>query len=418
MSKFEILGKNKLYGEIQVLGAKNAAMKMISASVLIQGKVTLENVPDILDIQTIIDILTENGAKISRKEHSLEIDTTNLKERDPNPSLVKKMRGSIVLVGPYLARFGKISFPHPGGCVIGSRPIDIHLKAFRDLGAEIEESDNFYLIKLNKFVSGEIDFRKVSVTATENILMASCVALGTTVITNAAREPEVVDLAHFLNQAGAKISGMGTSTITVTGVKKLHPLKYTVLPDRIEAGTFLTAGVVTDSCLKVASCNPDHLTAFLDVLKKINVELEIGSNYIKILDAKNLGSIDIKTAVYPGLATDLQAPMGLILTQSSGTSRIFETIFENRLGYLHELEKMGAKFKLIDPSQAEIYGPSKLNGAVIQTPDLRAGATLVLAALAAEGKTTILGAEIIDRGYENIEERLRLVGANIKRINR
>lgn len=417
MSKFEISGPNKLQGEIQVLGAKNAAMKMIAACVLITGKVTLENVPDILDIQIIIDILTNGGARIRREGHILEIDTTNLTDKNPDPNLVKKMRGSIVLIGPYLSRFGRISIPHPGGCVIGSRPIDIHLRAFRNLGAEVKESDNFYSLNISKIDGKNINFEKKSVTATENVILNTCLANGITKITNAAREPEIVDLVNFLNSCGAKIRGAGTETIIIKGVDKLVGTTYTVMPDRIEAGTFACLALVTKSALKIINCEPKHLQSFLDKLTQIGAQFEIGEDYLYIKESDDLTASDIITHEYPGFATDLQAPIGLILTQCNGTSRIKENIHENRLNYLKELEKMGAKFDIISNNEAEIYGPATLHGAHIESLDLRAGATLILAGLAACGKTTILNAEIVDRGYENIENRLKKLGASIQRIN-
>lgn len=417
MSKFEITGPSKLHGEITVLGAKNAAMKMIAASVLISGKVVLENVPDILDIKTIVDILTENGAKITRSEHTLEIDTTNLLESDPNPKLVKKMRGSIVLIGPYLARFGKISIPHPGGCVIGSRPIDIHLKAFRDLGTQISENNDFYTLKINKITGGHIKFEKISVTATENVLMAAVLSHGKTKITNAAREPEIVDLANFLNSTGAKITGAGTEEIVIDGEQKLHGLTYKVIPDRIEAGTFATLGVVTNSTIKITNCEPKHLDAFFDKLKDIGASFVLGSDFIQINQHEKLKSTNIETHEYPGFPTDLQAPFGLLLTQCEGIGEIKENIHDNRLGYLDELEKMGAKVKKIDHKHALVTGKTDLHGAQIKSLDLRAGATMILAAFIASGQTDISDIEVVDRGYENIENRLKKLGAKIERIS-
>lgn len=416
MSQFEILGPNRLKGEIPVLGAKNAAMKMIAASVLISGKVVLDNVPDILDIQTIINILTENGAKIVRDGHRLEIDTETLHDIDPNPELVKKMRGSIVLMGPYLARFGKISIPHPGGCVIGKRPIDIHLEAFQKLGAEIIEQDNTYHLKIAKFNGGEVHFKKISVTATENVLMASCKANGTTKIFNAAREPEIVDLAEFLNACGAKISGAGTSNIIVQGVDSLHGVNYKVIPDRIEAGTFIILALVTKSQLKIVNCNPNHLTAFLNKLRQIGAKFTLGNYFIEVYPTENLKATEIETREYPGFPTDLQAPFGLLATQCNGVSRITENIHDNRLNYLTELEKMGARQKIVNNRLAQITGPSELLAAHIKSLDLRAGATMILAALAADGKTIIDDIEVVDRGYEEIEKRLIKIGAKIKRI--
>jgi UDP-N-acetylglucosamine 1-carboxyvinyltransferase len=418
MSKFKILGPSKLSGNIGVFGAKNAAMKMIAASVLINGKTILQNVPDILDIQMIIDILTENGANITRTGHTLEIDTTNLTNNDPNPNLVKKMRGSIVLIGPYLARFNKITIPHPGGCTIGSRPIDIHLAAFKKMGACVEEKDNkYYTLKVNELKNSDIHFDKISVTATENVLIAAVKTKGITKIFNAAREPEIVDLANFLNKCGAKIQGAGTSTITIEGKNDLNGTEYTVMPDRIETGTFIALAIATKSSIRIINCRPADILSFLCLIKEMGVKYSEGQDYIDIDQMENLKSINVETKEFPGFPTDLQAPMGLILTQTNGIGKITENIFENRLNYLHELEKMGAKIKIINNKEAIIYGPTLLRGKHIESLDLRSGATLILAGLCAEGETVISDIEIVDRGYEKIEERLSKLGARIERIN-
>lgn len=418
MSQFEIEGGQKLKGEIPVYGAKNAAMKMIAASILIKNEITLENVPDILDIQIIIDILLASGAKISRHGHTLKIDTNTLGENDPDPSLVEKMRGSVVLIGPYLARFGKISIPQPGGCSIGNRPIDTHLDAFRQLDVEINENDcKFVFDSHGKIRASSVTLKEASVTATENILMATVTADGQTIINNAAREPEITDLIEFLNKAGAKITGGGTETIKITGVNQLKSITHKVIPDRIETGTFVALSVASSNPLKITNCEPKYLTAFLEKIKKMGVKLKTGKDYVEIVDIPKLKPVEVETDVYPGFATDLQAPMGLVLTQAEGKSKLVENLFENRFGYLDQLVKMGAKVEFISNREAEITGPTQLSGAIIESLDLRAGATMILAGLIAKGKTTILNAEITDRGYEKIEERLRKVGARIQRVN-
>jgi len=415
MAKFEIFGPNKLEGEIEVFGAKNAAMKMIAASVLIKDKVILENVPDILDIQTIIEILTKNGAKISRTGHILKIDTNNLTNQDPDPKLVEKMRGSVVLIGPYLARFGKISIPQPGGCAIGSRPLDDHLNGLRQTSTEISQNNATFNFKRGKLIGEEINLCP-SVTATENMIMAQVLATGNSIIKNAAREPQIVDLANFLNKAGAKISGAGTSEIRVEGVQKLHGLTYRVMPDPFEAATFICMAAMTKSDLRVNNCQPEHLHPFLDEMKKIGVELEVGDDYVRVKNAASLNAADIFSDFYPGFSTDMLPQTALVLTQAHGLSHINEKLFEGRLGYLKELQQMGAKVHILDKHRAEIEGPAQLHGARIESLDLRAGATLILAGLAAEGKTVIKDAEIIERGYEKIEERLAKLGAKIKRV--
>lgn len=418
MSKFEIEGDKKLSGEIEVYGAKNAAMKMIAAAIIIKNKVTLENVPDILDIQTIIDILVKGGAKITRHGHTLEIDTSSLSNKNPDAALVEKMRGSVVLIGPYLARFGEITIPQPGGCSIGNRPINTHLDAFRQLDVDITETDCGFIFKVNsKIKASSVTLKEASVTATENILMATAMAEGQTVINNAATEPEIVDLISFLNKAGARITGGGTNTIKITGVSQLKTVSHKVIPDRIETGTFIALSIVTKSPLKIIHCDPKHLTAFIDKIKDMGVKLKIDNDSIFVSEIPELKPINVQTAIYPGFPTDLQAPMGLILTQAGGKSKLEENLFENRFGYLDQLVKMGAKIQFISNREVEITGPTHLVPAAIESLDLRAGATMILAGLVARGKSTILEAEIIDRGYEKIEERLKKVGARIQRVS-
>lgn len=419
MSKFIIHNSENLQGEISVYGAKNAAMKIIAATVLISGKVILDNVPDILDVQIIIDILKNNGAKISRRDHILKIDTANLSGQNPDATLVKKMRGAIVLIGPYLARFNHITVPHPGGCVIGTRPIDIHLDAFAQMGAVISEVENdSYLLTTPGLKSPKVTLKGSSVTATENILMAAVLGSGRTVLENAACEPEIVDLANFLNQAGAKITGAGTSIIEITGVHALHGVNYKIMPDRIETGTFAALAIVTKSNLKITHCRPEHLTAFFEKLDEIGVNYKLGRDFIEIKKSTEvLRATDFETAIYPGFPTDLQAPMGLILTLAQGQSHIKENIFENRLTYLKDLNEMGARAEIINEHEASINGPSQLHGTEIEGPDLRAGVTLLLAGLCADGQTTISNAEIVDRGYEQIETRLKRIGAKIERVD-
>lgn len=412
---FIINGQNKLSGVIKVLGAKNAALKMIAASVLIQDQIVLKNVPDILDIKNLQTILEKNGAKFERVDHTLKIDTSNLSNQDPDANLVEKMRGSIVLIGPYLARFGKIHLPKPGGCAIGSRPIDIHLDVFRQLGVEIEEKDSFYKLSSSKLKSGEINFEKVSVTATENAILAAVLTEGETSINGAACEPEITDLINFLNKAGAQITGAGTTNLKITGVSNLHGLEYQVMPDKIEAATFITLGIMTNSEIEVTELNLEDIQSFLDKLIEAGAGFETGETYVKVKSSDKLNKFEVKTDVYPGFATDWQALMGLIATKAEGTSKITETIFENRLGYLKELQDMGANIEILNNHEALITGPTQLKGAQIDSLDLRAGATLLIAGLSAIGQTVIQGAQIVDRGYEKIEERLNKLGAKIQR---
>lgn len=417
MSKFIIYNSKNLQGEIDVYGAKNAAMKMIAASILILGKVTLENVPDILDVQSIIDILIENGAEITRNGHILEIDTTNLLDENPDARLVKKFRGSIVLIGPYLSRFGKISIPQPGGCLIGSRPIDTHLEAFKKVGAEINCDDNFNHLNLSKNLGGQVILKEASVTATENIIMSQVIGDQETVIENAATEPQIADLIKFLNKAGAKISGATTRNLKIQGVDKLNPVSYRVMSDPFEAATFICMAIATNSEIKVIHCNPNDLYPFLDVIHKMGVKFELGQDYVLVQESENLKPAEIITDIHPGFSTDMQAPIGLVLTQAHGQSHIHEKLFENRLGYLKELVEMGAKVEFISNQEAVITGPTVLHGRRIESLDLRAGATMIMAGLAAQGQTIITNAEIVDRGYEQIETRLKRIGAKIERVD-
>ena len=415
MAKFEILGNNQLSGTLAVLGAKNAAMKMIAASILINGKVILTNVPDILDIENLCQILKGLGAKISRDAHQLEIETNNLTNVNPDTGLVGKIRASVVLVGPLLARFGRVEISHPGGDKIGSRPINLHLQAFRDIGVEVTEEPNHYLFKKKGPIGNEVFFRKISVTATENILLFACSQDHEIVINNAAIEPEIIDLCEFLRKAGVNIEIDGRR-ISIRGKNYLDGLSHQVIPDRIEAGTFIVLAAASGSQLKITHLNPKHLFAFLNKLKEIGVKFDVGRDFIYIKDSSALNAAEIVTAEYPGFSTDWQPPIGLLLTQANGKSHIQENIFENRLGYLRELQAMGAKVKLINNSQAEIVGPAELQGATIKSLDIRAGATLLIAGLIAQGKTIINQAEYIDRGYEKIEERLFKIGAKILRV--
>ena len=414
-------GGKRLKGEIKVFGAKNAAMKMMAASILFEEPVILDNVPEILDITKLSAILTKMGAKIERKGHQLSIDTSKLANIDPDPFLVGTFRASVVLIGPLLARFGQVRIAHPGGDKIGRRPIDRHLKAFGDLGIKVAETNDSYLFQKTDYLNTKVHFEKISVTATENILIFACGQQETISIDNAAIEPEVIDLCNFLQKGGAKISISGRQ-ISVSG-GKLKKVRHQVIPDRIEAGTFAVLAAATASSLKITDLIPEHLGAFLNKLREIGVQFEIGDNFLYIrkpLENKistYLRASKISTAEYPGLPTDLQPPLGLLLTQAVGESLIQENIFENRLGYLKELQKMGAKIKVINNHLAKITGPAKLHGADISSLDIRTGATLIIAGLIASDKTQIAHAENIDRGYERIEERLQKLGADIKRIS-
>ncbi len=385
------------------------------AAAILTKEAVLDNVPDIADIGKLIAILKEMGVNISREGHRVFINTRTLSGRDPDPDLVRTIRASYILIGPMLARYGKVSIPHPGGCVIGARPIDLHVQAFRDLGAEVQTQDDIYHFKFTKLANRRVKFPSISVGATENILIFAANIPEEIIIENAALEPGVVDLADFLRAAGAKIK-FSDRTIRIVGTKNLNPVTHTVIPDRTEAGTYAILAATTQSNLEITNIRADHLDALFQKFKEIGVQFAIKNDTLYIKESSNLRATEISTSPYPGFPTDLQSPMGVLLTQATGKSILKENIFENRLGYLDELEKMGAKVRLLNNREAEISGPSKLQAAKIESLDLRAGATLIIAALAAEGTSEISEAETIDRGYEKIEERLSKIGAQIKRI--
>ena len=369
-----------------------------------------------MDIKEISEILIKMGAIINREGHTLAINTSNLRNEEPNSDLVKSIRASVVLIGPLLSRFGWAKIQHPGGDKIGSRPIDRHIKAFETLGIKVKSLDNFYEFEVNEILENEVVFDNITVTGTENIILFASGKNIRVKIINAAIEPEILDLIEFLVKAGVKIE-VNNRQIVIEGSETLKGLEHVVIADRIEAGTFACLGSATGSEIKINHCNPKHLTAFLDTLRNIGVKFDIGEDFIYIKESEVLNSTNITTGEYPQLSTDLHPPLGVLLSQCKGISTINETIFENRLGYLSELKIMGANVEIINSSQAKIIGPSKLHGAEIESLDIRAGATLIIAGLLAEGESIINNAEMIDRGYENIENRLSRLGAEIKRIN-
>jgi UDP-N-acetylglucosamine 1-carboxyvinyltransferase len=430
MAKFKIVGENRLNGEFKVSGAKNAALKMVAAAVMISGKTILHNVPKIDDIERMIDVIKSLGAKVEYTDHTLIIDATNIKSYSPDEKPVKKLRGSVVIIGPLLARFGKAHFSEPGGCLIGSRPIDTHLKAFEAMDVSVEISDKgekFFLQGGAQFKNGNIEvvLSEMSVTATENIMMAAVLRHGKTEIKVAACEPEIVDLANFLITAGAKISGAGTHTITIEGVKNLNSVEHAVIPDRIEAGTIAIAAAICGGRVVVKDIIPDHLALVLSKFSEMSVDFEIlptNDNHSDLvinqrsqLVAPQSAKLDVRQ--YPGLPTDLQAPLAVLATQAKGETRIFETLFNMRFEYTKWLVEMGAKIDILNPFLVEINGPVLLHGQEIESSDIRGGAALVLAALCARGTTIISNIEYIDRGYEKLDERLKKLGAEIERID-
>lgn len=417
MGKFIITGQNRLFGEIKVSGAKNAALKLLAATILTDKECHFKNVPDIVDVRIMIDLLKDIGAEV-KKENKNEyfIKCSKISKIELNPNLVSKLRASIVMIAPMLARLGEVKFPHPGGCVIGRRPIDIYLDNFKSFGAEVIQDNNFYHIKAKKLKGNKFVFPWISHTATESAILASVLADGKTTLINSACEPEVSTLCDWLNQCGAKIRGGGNHKIEIEGVKKLSGGTFTVIPDRIETGTFAILGAATRSAIKIINCNPQHLEVFWKMLDRAGIKFDIGGNFVYIKPSPQIFACEVRTHEYPGFVTDLQAPFTVLMTQAKGTSLIHETIYEGRLFYTDILNRMGANIIMCDPHRVVVSGPTKLFGTKMESPDLRAGIALVIAALIAEGKSVIENIEQIDRGYENIDERLRALGAKIERI--
>lgn len=416
-------GKRTLSGDINIVGAKNAALKAISASVIFKTSLTLSNVPHIEDVSRLLDILREMGGSVSFEDHNVTIDMKGLHSTDITPEIAKKLRSSIVLTGPVLARTGKVRFPHPGGCVIGERPIDLFLEGYAKMGASIRHVGKFYHITAPKegLRGADIFFRVASVTGTETFMMAATQAVGVTHIRNAAMEPEIAWLAELLNASGAKIEGAGTPTITIKGGGLLSQKgkAFRVVPDRIEAGSFLVLGALSAKRLTLNNLVPEHLGSLIEMLEYSGVEVEKTKDSLTVYAPKSpvsLKGFNVRTHEYPGFPTDLQAPLMIYLTQVAGESLVFETIFEGRLNYTESLNRMGANITMMDPHRVLVKGPTPLRGRKLESPDLRAGLAFVIASAIASGTSEIHNVYNIDRGYERIEERLRSVGLSIERI--
>ncbi|MCX6744201.1 MAG: UDP-N-acetylglucosamine 1-carboxyvinyltransferase [Candidatus Parcubacteria bacterium] len=417
MEKYIINGGKKLSGEIAVSGAKNLALKIFPAAILSSQPILVKNVPEIEDIQRLIELMEDLGAKITTQaKGEYLISTEEINKTKLRPDLVHWLRSSIMLAGPMLARFGEITLTHPGGCVIGQRPIDLFLEGFQKMGAKMIDNGADYTLQAKKLRGAKIILPKISVTVTESLLMAATLAEGVTEIKNAAMEPEIVALAEYLNTQGAKIQGAGTPVITITGVKELSAGEFEIIPDRIETGTFTILGLITNSQIKITKCNPEHIENLLYTLNKAGAKLDIGPDYI-ITYPSQLHGANIVTHEYPGFPTDLQAPFTVLMTQAQGISLIHETIFEGRLFYTDILNQMGANIIMCDPHRVVVNGPTPLYGRKVASPDLRAGISLVLAALASQGTSTIENIYQINRGYENIVPRLQKLGVDIKQIN-
>ena len=422
MDKFRITGGRRLSGRVTISGAKNSALPCLAAAILTPETVTLHNVPYVRDCMTQRRLLEDLGAEVLVPDlRTHKITAANIELFEAPYELVKTMRASVLALGPLVARFGKAKVSLPGGCAIGTRPIDLHLEALKLLGAQVRLESGYVVARAPKggrLVGADVTFPKVTVTGTENLLMAATLARGTTTLRNAAREPEIGDLADLLNRMGARVRGAGTDTITVEGVEQLGGAEHTIIPDRIETGTFLAAAAITDGELEVKDCRPDHLGAVIKRLREAGVEIE-EVNPTTLHARRNPSGLvarDVTTEPHPSFPTDMQAQYMALMTQARGSSRVTETIFENRFMHVSEMQRMGAGIRVESNSTAVVEGPSELSGARVQASDLRASACLVLAGLAAHGETIIDRVYHIDRGYEKIEAKLRAVGADIERL--
>ena len=416
MKKMIIEGQHELTGEIKISGAKNSVVALIPAAILSDDEVTLYNVPNISDTKSLMDIIELLNGKVEYKDETMKIDTSKIENKVVPEAMAKKLRASYYFMGALLAKYNYAEIYFPGGCNIGSRPIDFHINGFKKLGAEVIIEGNKYIFKAEKLKGARIYLDFASVGATINIMLAATKAEGTTYISNAAKEPEIVNVASFLNSMGAKITGAGTSEIKIVGVKKLHKGVIDVIPDRIEAGTYIIIGSLLGKNLTISGIIEEHIDALLSKLKEMGIELKINKNKILINHPDKYKAINVKTLVFPGFATDLGQPMSVLLTQAEGMSIFEETIYENRMGHIKYLQKMGANIRQSEKT-AIITGPSKLKGEEVVATDLRAGAAMVIAGLIAKGKTTVNDVEHILRGYENIVEKLSAVGAKITLID-
>jgi UDP-N-acetylglucosamine 1-carboxyvinyltransferase len=419
MDKFVIRGGEPLLGTVRVSGAKNAALPCMAAALLTDQPVILENIPQVRDIQTTRNLLAAMGAEVElgygRAQHRTTIHCSTLRSPEASYELVKTMRASTLVLGPLVARCGHARVSLPGGCAIGARPIDLHIKGLERLGAKITQEHGYVEASTKRLKGAEIVFDKITVTGTEDLLMAATLAEGETILQNCAREPEVADLADLLNKMGAQIEGAGTATIRVKGVSKLNGAKHRIIPDRIEAGTFIIAGAMTGGDLNIAGCDPSHLDAVLSKLKEVGVKTKLSADSVRVMGDNPFTAADISTEEHPGFPTDCQAQFMALATQAEGPSVVTENIFENRFMHAQELVRMGANIK-IEGRRAVVRGKTPLSAAAVLASDLRASASLVLAALVADGETIIDRVYHIDRGYEHIEEKLKGVGAQIRRI--
>lgn len=413
MKSYIIEGGKKLEGTVKISGSKNASLPILAATILSEKTNKLYNVPQIKDTKTTLEILKLLGCKIKQNSGKIEINSKNITKTEIPENLMREMRSTVIMAGALLGRFKEVTFSYPGGCDIGSRPIDLHINAFKKLGVEITEEAGFIKCKANKIIGTNIDLDFPSVGATENIILATVLSTGTTTINNAAMEPEIIDMVQFLKKMGAKIQGEGTNQIIIDGVEKLSGVSYNIMPDRIEAGTILCAVAATGGNVILDNVIPEHLTAVINKLEETGCKIEINNKKITLNAQKKLKPIDIKTMTYPGFPTDLQQIFATMLVKASGTSIIVENIFESRYKYISELRKMGAKVT-VEGKTAIIKGTRKINATTVVCTDLRGGAALVIAGLMAKGKSRVENIGYIQRGYENLENKLGSLGAKIK----
>jgi len=414
MDKIVIRGGTPLSGTVHVSGSKNAALPIITAALLTDGWNTFHNIPDLVDIESIKNLLRTLGVEVTGRD-PVKINAGNCSCHEAPYDIVRKMRASILVLGPLLARWGRARVSLPGGCAIGARPVNLHLKALQALGARIELVDGYIDARVERLRGTTIFFDVSTVTGTENIMMAAALADGTTVLENAAREPEIVNLADVLNAMGARIQGAGTNVITIEGVRDLHAVEASVIPDRIEAGTYMIAAAITGGEVLLTGCNPPHLDALVTKLNETGITVDTYPDSARVRADGAVGSVDVTTLPYPGFPTDYQAQMMALMTIARGTSVISETVFENRFMHVNELMRLGADI-VIEGNHAVVRGVPRLRGAPVMATDLRASASLIIAGLAAEGETIVSRVYHLDRGYERIEEKLSACGADIRRV--
>jgi len=414
MNKLVIHGGKKLKGEVKISGAKNSALPLMTSTLLTEGCNRFSNTPQLRDIKTISKLLRSLGVEVTGKE-VIQLDATNLHSYEAPYDLVKTMRASVLVLGPLLARFGKARVSLPGGCAIGPRPVDLHLKSLASMGVTVKLDRGYIVAECKKLRGARIYFDISTVTGTENVMMAATLAKGTTVLENAAKEPEVEELAIVLNKMGARIEGAGTDVITIEGVETLQSVEYDIMPDRIETGTYMIAAGITRGDVTITNCNITHLSALIEKLEEIGLEISIRERSVRVVGHSSLKSTDVKTLPYPGFPTDMQAQIMTLLCLAEGSSIISETIFSDRFMHVGELKRMGADIRL-EGNSAFVNGVKKLTGAQVMATDLRASASLVLAGLVAHGGTEISRIYHLDRGYEHVEEKLSRLGADIKRV--